>query len=386
MNTKTQHQTGNNFYDVIILGAGPAGSSCAMALMKSGLNVAVIDKHFFPRDKVCGDAIPGRAVKFLNEINPTFAKALADFDDKLTTKKTACYFNNKELEFSWSLEAYTSTRMSFDHFLFSLIKQQSPFAIYEGIEINDITKHGNGYLLSSRNSDIKFECTMLVGADGINGVSAKKLAGYQVDRNHHVAAVRAYYTGISAIEETRTEVYFDKKYLPGYFWIFPIKDGLANVGFGILSADVVNKNMNVKKGFYEFIERCDILRDKLKNATPVGALQGCGIPLGSRWATMSGDNFLLTGDAACLVDPVSGDGIGNAVLSGKLAAQQIINSFSTNNFSAEYLKAYEKNLYKAIGADMKKKAAILKYLSRMPVFFDIAFTIGKNRIVKKFMK
>src|SRR5262245_20317142 len=72
-------------YDVIIVGAGPAGCACAMALRNSGLRVALIEKHQFPRDKVCGDAIPGRAIKFLHEIDPQFAVRLAAFTEKLPT-------------------------------------------------------------------------------------------------------------------------------------------------------------------------------------------------------------------------------------------------------------------------------------------------------------
>lgn len=380
-----EHQHNPKSYDVIIVGAGPAGSACALALRNAGLRVAVLDKHTFPRDKVCGDAIPGRAIKSLHAIDPAFNEALSLFTEKLPTKRTVCYYNGKELDFSWSLEAYTATRMSFDNFLFSLVKQTG-FDILESTEVNDITRTEQGFSVTIRNSDKRFDCTMLIGADGTNGVSAKKLTGLQINRKHHVAAVRAYYTGISELEDNCTEVYFDRKYLPGYFWVFPIKGGLANVGMGILSDDVVQKNMNVKKGFYDFIERSDILRRKFKNAQPAGALQGCGLPLGSRWVTMSGDHFLLTGDAACLIDPVSGDGIGNAVLSGKLAAEQVIRCFNAGCFSANYVKAYEQQLYKAVGAEMKKKATILKSLAKMPFLFDFAFTLGKNRVVKQFMK
>lgn len=376
----------NHHYDVIIIGAGPAGSACAMALRNTGLRVAIIDKHTFPRDKVCGDAIPGRAIKFLREIDPQFEAELSSFTEKLPTKRTICYYNNKEIDFSWSLEAYTATRMSFDNLLFAQVKKQSSIDVLEGIEINNITRTEKGYSITARNSDRSFHATMLIGTDGTNGLTAKKLAGFQVNRKHHVAGVRAYYTGVTGMEDTRTEVYFDRKFLPGYFWVFPIKGGLANVGMGILSDDVVRKNINVKKGFYEFIERSEILRGKLRNAQPVGPLQGCGLPLGSRWVTMSGDHFLLAGDAACLIDPVSGDGIGNAVLSGKLAAEQVIRCFAAGNFSAAYVKTYEQQLYKAAGADMRRKTIMLKSLAKMPFLFDTAFSIGKNRIVKKFMK
>ncbi|HYJ64219.1 MAG TPA: geranylgeranyl reductase family protein [Parafilimonas sp.] len=376
----------NNMFDITIIGAGPAGCAAALALRNSGLHVAVIDKHIFPRDKVCGDAIPGRAIACLKEIYPSFSDELALLDKKLVTKSTACFYNNKTVEFNWVQEAYTSTRMDFDNFLFSIVKTKTQVEIFEGIEIKDITKSKNGFNVHARNNKIVFATTMIIGADGINGITAKKLAGYQIDRKHHVASVRAYYKNVDDLKETRTEIYFDKKYLPGYFWIFPLNDGISNVGFGMLSEDVAQKNINLKKSFYDFIERSQTLQNKFKPAKQEGNLMGCGLPLGSKWVSMSGDNFILTGDAASLIDPASGSGIGNAVLSGQFAAEQVIKSFATKNFSAEFMKAYDKKLYKEIGTELKRNGFALKYLSRIPFFINLGFSLGKSNFLKKFVK
>ncbi|HEY8917888.1 MAG TPA: geranylgeranyl reductase family protein [Chitinophaga sp.] len=375
-----------NHYDVIIIGAGPAGCACAMALRNSGLRIAIIDKHHFPRDKVCGDAIPGPAIKILHQIDPQFAERLAAFCEKLPTRRTVCYYNNKMINFSWSLEAYTATRECFDNFLFSGIRNQPGIHTMEGLAVNDIISNPDGYTVITKNDGRQYQCTLLIGADGINGVTARKLALRGIDRKHHVAGVRAYYSGVSGMEDTCTEIYFDRKYLPGYFWVFPIKGGTVNAGMGILSDEVAKKKINVKDAFHNFIERSAILKEKFRDAQPLGAIQGCGLPIGSRWVVMSGDHFLLAGDAASLIDPMSGDGIGNAILSGKLAAEQAIQCFVAGNFGAAFMKNYEQQLYMAVGANMKRKARALKMLARMPFFFDLAFTIGKNRIVKKFIK
>jgi menaquinone-9 beta-reductase len=376
----------SDHYDVIIVGAGPAGCACAMALKNSGLRVAIIDKHQFPRDKVCGDAIPGRAIKFLHEIDPQFAQRLAAFAEKLPTRSTLCYYNNKKLDFTWTLEAYTVTREHFDNFLFTNLKNSTDIHTLEGIAVSDIVRSANGYTIIAKDSNKRYECTMLIGADGINGVTAKKLTARQMDRKHHVAGVRAYYSGVSDMEDTCTEVYFDKKYLPGYFWVFPIKGGMVNAGMGILSDMVVRNKINVKNAFYDFIDRSPVLKEKFKNAQLVGTLQGCGLPMGSRWVNMCGDHFLLVGDAASLIDPVSGDGIGNAVLSGKLAAEQVKQCFANNDFSAAFVKNYNHILYKRAGADMRRKTKVLKTMARMPFLFNAAFIVGQNRVIKKFMK
>ena len=378
--------TDTNNYDVIIIGAGPAGCTAALALRNSGLRVAVIDKYIFPRDKVCGDAIPGRAIKYLKEIYPAFTDALAAFDEKVITKKTVCFYNQKKVEFNWMQEAYTSARIDFDNLLFSIVKNKTGTDVFEGIEIKDIARQENSFIISPRNSKAVFSATMIIGADGINGVTAKKLANFQIDKKHHVASVRAYYSDIDQLEESCTEIYFDKKYLPGYFWIFPLNKGMANVGFGMLSEDVVRKNINVKKSFYDFIERSETLKHKFKHAKADGGLQGCGLPLGSRWVTMSGDYFMLTGDAASLVDPVSGAGIGNAVLSGKLAAEKVIECFAEKTFGAQFMRSYDKKLYRMIGLELKKNGWALKYFSRIPLLINLGFTMGKSNFLKKFIK
>jgi len=377
---------GDNFFDVVIVGAGPAGCATAMALKDAGLKTAIVDKHIFPRDKVCGDAIPGRAITVLKEIYPPFLQELASFNKKLLTKSTACFYNKKKVEFNWVQEAYTSARMDFDNLLFSIVRNNTNTKIFEDTEIKDIIKNDEGFTLQVRNNETVFKATMIIGADGINGVTAKKLAGYQIDRNHHVASVRTYYKNVGDVSESRTEIYFDKKYLPGYFWIFPLNDNVSNVGFGMLSEDVAQKKINIKKSFYDFIERSETLKEKFHAAQQEGGLMGCGLPLGSKWVKMCGDNFILTGDAASLIDPASGSGIGNAVLSGKLAAQQVIKCFAENNFSADFIKAYDRKLYKIIGAELKRNGFALKYLSRIPFFINLGFSLGKSNFIKKFVK
>jgi len=178
-------------YDVMILGAGPAGSSCALHLRSAGLKVGLLDKHTFPRDKVCGDAIPGRAIRCLQSIFPDLPAALDGFQEKLLTQRTVCYFNKKQLEFNWSLEAYTSARMHFDHFLHQLVKAHTDTTVIEGIEAKQVTRSSDGYTITTRNYNGTYHCKLLIGADGVNGISARQLTGYHIDRDHHVASVRA---------------------------------------------------------------------------------------------------------------------------------------------------------------------------------------------------
>src|ERR1051325_3008072 len=130
-------------YDVIIVGAGPAGCACALALKDAKLKVALFDKSSFPRDKVCGDAIPSRAVKTLNSISPEFGKEFRSFHQKCLTKKSKLYYGEKVMDFEWVGEAYSCARIDFDNFLFSLVRKHTATEIFENTSLDDVSVQGN---------------------------------------------------------------------------------------------------------------------------------------------------------------------------------------------------------------------------------------------------
>jgi menaquinone-9 beta-reductase len=372
-------------YDVVISGAGPAGATCALALRNSGLKVALIDKATFPRDKICGDAIPGRAVKNLRLLDPAYEDAFRSFAPKSITKSTAIYYKGRDLSFNWVGEAYTSRRLDFDNFLFTLVSDHNVADIYTNSTIKSVSRTGEGYAVTTADNRT-FSCRMLIGADGAHSVVARQLANRQMDRNNHVGSVRAYYSGITGLDPNTTEVYFDKKYLPSYLWVFPLPGNTANVGFGMLSSVIAARKVNLKKLFYEFIDQSPQLRHRLGNAVQTSPLEGFGLPLGATDVTISGDHFLLVGDAASLIDPISGDGIGNAMLSGRLAALQTTKCFQSNNFSASFIAAYNKALFAAIGSELKTHYYARRILAAAPFLLDAAFLASRSNMLKRLMQ
>lgn len=370
---------------MVIVGAGPAGCACALALRNSGLKVAILDKQNFPRDKVCGDAIPGRAVKTLKQISPEFAEAFKNFPKKYLTKKTSVSYKGRVMNFYWKNEAYTCARMDFDNFLFSMVKQNTGFDVYTNTHIDEVEANKNSITITEKNKTITFNAKMLIGADGAHSIPAKQLANRSMDRDHHVGSVRAYYSNISDTDSNTTEIYFDKKFMLSYLWVFPLPGNTANVGFGMLSSEIVKRKINLKKTFYQFIEETPGLTERFKNARQTGDLEGFGLPLGSRTVTVSGNNFLLAGDAASLIDPVSGDGIGNAMLSGKLAAEQVIKSFKANDFSAAFMQQYDKSLAGMLGKELKWRFKVQRIFSQIPFLLDLIFWVGQNKTVQRIM-
>ncbi|MCW3122567.1 MAG: geranylgeranyl reductase [Flavipsychrobacter sp.] len=370
-------------YDIVIIGAGPAGCACALALKDAGLRVAILDKQNFPRDKVCGDAIPGRAIKTLRNIDPAYEASFRQFSKKFATKKTSLFYKGQAITFNWVGEAYTCARMDFDNFLFSLVKENTGTEIFTDTTPGTLIISNDHVTIPVKNSDRTITAKMIIGADGAQSAVAKQLTNRTVDRDHYVGSVRAYYENVADLNNDTTDIYFDKRFLPSYLWVFPLPGNMANVGFGMLSSEIAKRKINIKKAFYEFIEQTPELKLKFKDAVLYGDLEGFGLPLGSKIGVLSGARYMLTGDAASLIDPISGDGIGNAMLSGRLAALQAIQCFQQNNFTAPFMQGYDSALTGALGKELKARYRAQRILSKVPALLDVVFFAGKNKILKK---
>ena len=275
--------------------------------------------------------------------------------------------------------------MEFDNFLFSLVRDNTNTDIFTNTLPHAFIKTDNGFSVTIKNSSIVFNTKILIGADGAQSVVAKQLTDKTLDRDHHVGSVRAYFSNIPGIEDT-TEIYFDRQFLPSYLWVFPLPGNIVNVGFGMLSGEIAKRKINLKKAFYDFIDNTPELKLKFKNALQLSDLEGFGLPLGSKVNTLSGANFMLTGDAASLIDPISGDGIGNAMLSGKLAAEQAISCFRQIDFTAAFMKQYDQSLLQLIGDELNTHYRAQQMLSKMPLLLDILFLACKNKTLNKIVR
>ncbi len=380
-----------NHYDVLIVGAGPAGSSCALALKDAGLKVAIIDKaRSFPRDKICGDAIIGSAVKVLNSLDSSYAKALEQFPIKQTISSTRLINHSKrEVTLDWKLKAYNCKRVEFDHFLVELVQKNTSTEFILQTEIKSVEVFEDHLQLNTPNGSITG--SIVVGCDGAHSIIAKKMAGFVIDRNHYSGAVRVYCKNIKGKSPNTNEVFFSRKFMPGYFWIFPVSENVYNIGFGMLSKTISERKINLSKALYEVIDEFPELRERFKNVEILSEIQGFGLPLGTRDLPISGERFLLCGDAASLIDPVSGEGIGNAMSSGLLAANHIIKNFKNNSFSKELNKEYDNIVYQKLGKELKRNTNILRWCSRFPSLLNLGiYMLSKhfpfNKLFRKYVE
>ena len=292
-------------YDVVIVGGGPSGSTVGKLLTKKGISCCIIDKEIFPRHKLCAGVLTCKTIELLKTMG--LYQDINSYYNNSTNKFSMYYMNDLKL----SVEANTSfcytNRIDFDNIL---IKDFLSYGgkLYDGTKISDIDLEKNELLLSN-NKKIKFQ--YIVGADGANS----NLRRF-VDRNYKP---NGFCVEIDVPRDktlhNSTKLYFGE--IKGnYGWIFP-KEGHLTVGFGGL----LNKSIVYKEEFNKFIK---MILTEFEDYTS-SMVKGHYLPFGNYVKVpIHKDKLLLVGDAAGLVDPITGEGIYFSLLSGKYAAESLI--------------------------------------------------------------
>jgi geranylgeranyl reductase family protein len=373
--------------DIVIIGAGPAGCSTSLFLAKQGIPHTIIDKAVFPRDKVCGDALSGKSVYVLNQLDPSiipaFDKQKNEFIESWGVKFVAP--NGKAIDIPFKSDmskeqlppGFIAKRVDFDNELFKRLDPKYA-NIIQGAEVTEINRADGKVEIVYTQQGIQHTISnieLVVGAEGDRSIVAKKLANLQKENDHYCAGIRVYYEGVEGMHpQNFIELHFLPEMLPGYFWIFPLPNGGANVGAGMLSSEVSKRKVNLKADMIKAIENNPNIRERFKNAKMLGKIQGWGLPLGSKKRPVSGERFLLVGDAGSLIDPFTGEGIGNALYSGMMAAKHIEASIKLQRFDAAYLKEYDKAFYERQWDELKLSHTMQR-LCKFPWLFN--FVVNK---------
>lgn len=345
-------------FDVIIVGGGPAGATAALYCRQVGLKAVLVDKATFPRDKICGDALSGKTVRILRELD--LLDTVQELEGALIRRITFGGPSNRQfdLDLRNSLhdehitQGFVIPREIFDNFLFQEAKKVTE--VRENFTVRDILlDNGNVVGISGSNRDGDYEeinAPLVFGADGYNSVVARKLGLYDMDMEHTSVAIRCYYEGVKDLTD-QIELHYVKEVNPGYFWIFPAGGNKANIGLG-LSKDDVKKH---KKNLVELlgqVTKSPFFKERFADAVPLEKPVGWNLPLGSIRRTNHGDGFMLLGDAAGLVDPFTGEGIGNALVSGKIAVETAAKAKEQHSYGSSVLSEYDTRLWDEIGPEL----------------------------------
>ena len=346
-------------YDVIIVGAGPAGSAAALYAHRLGLNCILLDKAVFPRDKICGDALSGKSVRLMRELDLldgleqlegseinriTFGSpSHSQFDVYLKGNK-----NNDHIK-----KGYVIPRKIFDNFLFE--KADKVTETRQGFTVTDIVYQGNDISgvrgTNNEGHEEILEAPIIMGCDGANSIVARKLGLYEMDMENTAVAIRCYYEGVEGLSD-QIELHYVDEVKPGYFWLFPAGEGKANIGIGLSKNDAKKDDRTLRQIMDEIVQS-DYFRSRFGNAHPLEKPVGWNLPLGRIQRKNHGDGFMLLGDAAGLVDPFTGEGIGNAMVAAKFAAQVALKAKNNGDVSEKAFKEYDQLVWNELGGELR---------------------------------
>jgi geranylgeranyl reductase family protein len=365
-------------FDVVISGAGPAGCTAALALGSSGLKVALIEKEKFPREKVCGDAIPAFVPKVLNTINPEYKRAFEEVKEK--NRIDICRIvspNGKSLDLKFPEYGFTCKRQIFDSFLFELTSHLPNLTILEENLVKDVTANSDGVVISTDKNNI-LKAQLVIGCDGANSITRNKLIGSVTGSDKGSVAVRAYFKNVKDVQPGTIEFHFMKNFLPGYFWIFPLPQNQFNAGLGLPSRKASEKKINLRNEFYNIIKSDPLISPRFLMAEMTSEINGHFLPLFTHQIPISGNHFMLCGDAASLINPATGGGIGQAMQSGRYAGWLALKCFEKNDFSAGFISSYDKTVHDKIWRENRNYLLIRDHIFSYPWRLKKVISIGSK--------
>ncbi len=371
--------------NICIIGAGPAGATTSLFLSKMGISHIIVDAAVFPRDKVCGDALDLKVLRVLNQLDPSIVENEIMNDPNFAKAKGCSIIVSKNKSYTLSVKNasdktdgypffFVTKRSYFDNFLVSKINPQ--YADFrQGITVKKIERTEVGWKIFAEddNQNLQIVTKLIVGADGDHSVMLRTLGERKIERRNYAAALRQYWQGIEGITEDKNlEIYLPKSLPLAYLWIFPLPNGEANVGCGLASDMIADKSINLKTVFNQLINEDPALKDRFKNAQPLEKPVGWGLPLASQGRKASGDGYLLTGDAASLVCPTTGEGVGPGMMSGYIAAHYIQRAVKQNRYDKTMFSTYDREINRRLQDDVKKYNFLRKV---SPILYNILINV-----------
>lgn len=343
--------------DVVVVGAGPAGSAAAITAARAGLDVVVVDKATFPRDKICGDGLTTSALRHLEVLglDPADVASWTTSERcwiRSPSGRTTCF----DLPRGAGQYVAIATRRDLDAALVDLARKAGAdvldgHAVVAAREVDDAVEVDVAGIGTVR-------ARWAIGADGMWSPLRKHLgvavSGYRGEWH----AFRQYVSGVGPLAARDLYISFDADILPGYFWSFPLPDGRANIGFGIQRGGTWS-TQDMKRLWPELLSRPyvsallgpDWQADEPHRAWPIPARVDAVAPVTRR--------TMFVGDAVAACDVMSGEGIGQALATGMRAAEAVVDAGSRGDATS----AYEGALRRELVADHRMSTLLVRGLS-----------------------
>ena len=350
-------------HDVIVVGAGPSGSSAARRCAQLGLDTLLIDKQIFPRDKTCGGALSAEGISHLD----------FDLPDHLIERDVygaRIHYGPSCIEVKRPHRvAVTVSRADFDTYLLQQAKAAGA-TVRQGVRVAGIERNSHGMLVTA--GDERFSGRLVIGSDGFNSVVARHVRRKHARHEYAVcmeARLPADDADVDAYIRQAVDIHFGG--VPGgYGWVFPHR-GHFSVGIGGLAHQLKNP----REALHEFLRSAGFSTDVEARGWPV--------PAGGVRRRLVTDRVLLTGDAAGFVDTFLGEGLAYAIRSGQLAGEVAAEALTAGDCSARGLQRYVRRARRGFGDDLWYSLLFARLVHRFPAFLKLLASNG--RVLDKFL-
>ncbi len=332
--------------DLIVVGAGPGGSATAYYAARAGLEVLLLDRQEFPRDKPCGDGLMPHAAEEVSLMGlgdwlgePHHGK----FSGFSIYTQTA-YLRQRVPPTLHGPHGYVVAREETDARLVERAREAGA-DLRTGVRATELLRSPAGNVTGveavSGGETLHYEAPLVVAADGVGG-----FAGEGIKAHQNSVARRQYFKNVSGPDKQDLHVFITKdmnEHGAGYGWVFYFGDGRANVGAGVSTKTLQRTGRNLKDFFDRFLEEPE-LAGWLDGAEPEGPAKSWSLKMGMWGAKRYAQGLMTVGDAASMIHPISGEGVGYAIESGRLAAAWAHEARAKRDYSASVLAGYGRQL------------------------------------------
>ena len=336
--------------DVLVVGAGPAGAAAALTARRRGLDVLVVDKATFPRDKTCGDGLTTAALRFIEHLGVDIS-ALPGYMSVRETVLVAPDGGRVSLPLGVDGDyAAVVPRVELDAALVDSARHAG-VEVRDGVAVTAIDTNGDG--VNATTGDGTITARFLVAADGHYSFVRRCLRPPAPPELGTWHAFRQYFRGV---DDPRLYVLFEGDLLPGYAWVFPLPGGRANVGFGVLRRPGTSgKELNAR--WRELLARPSVRTILGPAAEPEATHRAWPIPASFEYDGLADGRVLFVGDAANAVDPLTGEGIAQAIETATVA----VDAMATGDPETVGAR-YREGVRRALGRDLRFAAALQRVL------------------------